>query len=80
MIRIKCESGTSIGAQITTASGDPISGVSEVNLRILPYDLVRAEIEINVNAVDVLAHPLLGLDTIEAAALAHGFKLVPMTG
>jgi hypothetical protein len=78
MIRIKCEGGTSIGAQITTASGDPISGVFGVNLRILPNDLVRAEIEINVNAVDVLAHPMLGLDTIESAALAHGFRLVAL--
>ena len=78
MIRIKCKGGTSHGAQITTADGQPIRGVSDLSLRMSPNDLVRADLEIIVGAVDVLAHPLLGLETVEAAAAAHGFRLVPV--
>ena len=78
MIRIKCEGGVSHGAQITTTEGQPIGGVTGLTLRMDPADVVRAELEINVGAVDVTAHPLLGLDTVEAAAAAHGFSLVPI--
>ena len=76
MIRIKCEGGTSHGAKITTADGQPISGVSDLTLRMAPDDLVRAELEIIVGAVDVLAHPLLGPETLETAAAAHGYRVV----
>ena len=78
MIRIKCEGGISNGIEIATAEGQPISGVYDLTLRMSPNDLVRAELEIYVNCVDVMAHPLLGLQTVEAAAAAHGFELVPV--
>lgn len=79
MIRIKCEGGISHGIEIATAEGQPISGVYDLTLRMSPNDLVRAELEIYVDRVDVMAHPLLGLKTVEAAAAAHGFELVPVT-
>ena len=78
MIRIKCEGGSAYGAKITTADGQPISGVADLTLRMSPDDLVRAEVEIHVGFVDVMAHPLLGLETVEAAAAAHGFRLVAL--
>lgn len=77
MVRIKCEGLKPWGARITTGDGTPIEGVRSLDIRMHVNDIVTAQIEVNVSAVDVMAHPLLGLDTLEAAAAAHGFKLIP---
>ena len=63
-------------AQITTADGQPISGVSALTLSMSANGRAEAALEIAVGAVDVRAHPLLGLDTIRAAAALHGYRLV----
>lgn len=76
MIRIKCTGAETHGVEVTTQDGAPIDGVRDIKLRMAVNDVVRAEIEVVVGHVDVLAHPLLGLETIAAAAAAHGYKLV----
>lgn len=77
MIRITGEGCLGHSVRVTTDGGQGIMGVSSLVLRITPDDLVRADVEVVVAAVDVNAHPLLGLDTVTAAAAAHGFRLVP---
>jgi len=76
MIRIKSEPGSLLGPEISTMDGQPIDGVTHMSVRFAPVDIVRAEIEIFVGAVDVTAHPLLTLETIKSAAAAHGYRLV----
>ncbi|MGK7663376.1 MULTISPECIES: hypothetical protein [unclassified Marinovum] len=76
MIRIKGDGIMSSGVAITTEAGEPIEGVTSLNLRMEPNAVVVAEISVMTQVVDVLAHPLLDLTTLEAAADAHGYRLV----
>ena len=68
------------GTKITTAEGLPIDGIRTCAIRIEPTSIVTAEIEINVTGLDIEAHPLLGLDTLKAAAAQYGYRLEPLTG
>jgi len=76
MIRIKSGGPLSHSVTATLADGTPISGITQIDIRIAPNDIVRAEVEIMVEAVDVEAHPLLTLETLRQAAAAHGYNLV----
>lgn len=76
MIRIKKE-GVRPGPRIETTEGTPIEGVRAVTIRMAPEDLVVAEMDVLVEAVDIVAHPLLSLDSLERAARHHGFRLFP---
>lgn len=75
MIRIR-NTGPLGNVQITTEDGTPVHGVRSLRLGVDVGEAVTAELEVFVGAVDVTAHPLLGLETIEAAAAAHGYRLV----
>lgn len=63
-----------------TIDGDPIVGVTEINLSILPFEPAVAIVSICLPAVDIEAHPLLSVESLQAAAKYHGFKLVPDEG
>jgi hypothetical protein len=65
-------------ADVRTADGQPVLGVTECDISLRPGELATARLEIMVGAVDVEAHPLLGLETLTEAAAAHGYRLVPI--
>jgi hypothetical protein len=78
MIRIVTPaSGIDCGTKILAEDGSNISGVTAVDIAIRPNDAVTATLEIYTAGLDIHAHPLLGLETVRAAAEAHGFVLVP---
>jgi hypothetical protein len=77
MIRIQSDGQTGYGTRVTTADGQPIPGVQSIDIQMGLDSLTTAKMRIIVGAVDVMAHPLLDLDTIKEAAQAHGFVLVP---
>lgn len=77
MIRIETTDSMSNRAKITTENGQAVEGVYAVNIKMEPQSVTVAEIAIRVSAVDVLAHPLLSLETVREAAAAHGFILTP---
>lgn len=76
MIRIKNEHLIGNAASITTADGTPIDGVRSLSIRIAVDEVVTADVDLMVGAVDVLAHPLLTLDSLIEAARAHGYTLI----
>lgn len=77
MIRIiKAEAGVGIGTKVSTEGGADIEGITELTISIRPDDLVTATVEVMVADLDVAAHPLLGLDSLRAAAKAYGYTLV----
>jgi len=76
MIKIQCGAGLGFGASVTTSDGRPIAGVRELQVRIATDDIVTATVDVVVGAVDVFAHPLLSLESLEAAADHYGLKLV----
>lgn len=77
MIRIKSEGGNAAITEITTEDGAPIDGIKSVSVSFDAEKMVTAEVFVMVGRVDVMAHPLLGLDTLQEAAAVHGYKLVP---
>ena len=76
MIQIKSEGISSNGTQILTESGETVHGVTGLSLRFQPDAVVVADLSIAVFGVDVQAHPLLDLASLEEAAAAHGYRLV----
>lgn len=64
------------GYRIEAEDGSEIPYVTSCTIRIVPNDIVRAEIEVLVSPEVIKAHPLLGLDTVREAARLHGFDLV----
>lgn len=77
MVRITSGGGLGAGTQVTTSDGIPVEGVARVELDIAPDRLVVARIGLCVSSVDVIAHPLLTLETLREAAAAYGYVLVP---
>lgn len=75
MIRVKNEGGVGVGTHVLTECGEEIGGVTGVTLKIRPNDVVTAEVSVRVASVDVLAHPILDLASLEEAAAAHGYRL-----
>lgn len=76
MIMIQSEGGHSSTTKVTTEHGNPITGITSMTLSFEPQAITYATIEVAVKGLDVMAHPLLGLETVEAAAKAHGYRLV----
>lgn len=62
--------------RVLAEGGAAIEGVRSVDVRIRPGDIVQAEVSLLVGGLDVHAHPLLSLETVKAAAAAHGYRLV----
>ena len=77
-IKIDCSELMTHGAKVTTMDGVEIPGVMSVGIKMVPGDIVRAEIGVAVEFVDVVAHPLLDLESVVQAARVHGFRLVPL--
>ena len=77
-VRIVSNGSTSAGIQITTDDGVPITGVLRCVVSINPDQIVRATFTVAVGQIDVFAHPLLCIDTIEKSAESYGFRLVSL--
>lgn len=78
LLRVTAPGPTGWGTRIETADGAKVPGIRSCRINIEPDDIIIAEIDIVVEAVDVMVHPLLGLETIRAAALAHGYELTAL--
>lgn len=76
MLRIKSDGMTGRGAKITTADGSEVPGVTSCDISLKPDMKTFATLDIMLASVDVLAHPLLGLETVRAAAKFYGYELV----
>lgn len=70
--------GLGHGTRVVTQDGTLIPFVTRITVTLEPDDIIRAEMEIAVSLAEVTAHPLLGLDTVRAAAAAHGYDLVKL--
>lgn len=75
MIRIKSSSMLPQDVKITTDAGETVEGVTKVTIAMNPGKVNKAEVDILVSEVDVMAHPLLSLETIKRAAAEYGYKL-----
>lgn len=67
---------TGIGTKVTTPDGAEIEGITSIDISLRPDSLVTAKVEVLTAGIDLPAHPLLGLETVRAAADAYGFVLV----
>jgi hypothetical protein len=82
MIRIRTKPGlegkrhTGVGTEFRLADGTPVPGISDCTIRITHDDAVMAVLRINVAAVDIEAHPLLDLQTVQEAAAYYGYQLI----
>lgn len=65
---------------VQTIDGEPIFGVSEIKITLLPCDVSVALVTINMVGIDIEAHPMLSVESLQEAATYHGFKLVPDEG
>lgn len=72
MIRIRSDKPTGQGATVTTEDGQPIKGITAMQITLSPHGATIAELSIRVAGVDIAAHPLLSRATVEAAALHYG--------
>lgn len=68
---------TGHGTRITTPDGTEIEGITGIDISLRPNAIVMAKVEVMMAGLDLTAHPLLGLETVRAAADAYGFALVP---
>jgi hypothetical protein len=65
--------------KIKDEAGNDIPGVVTLALGPVGYgDKMTATVELLVGKIDVLAHPLLGLETLKASAEALGYRLEPV--
>ena len=64
------------GTKVRMADGAEVPMVKSVIIRIEPDEVITAEMEIVVSFDEIIAHPLLGLDTLRQSADAHGYDLV----
>lgn len=70
------ENGTTLGTKVFTADGSEIKNILAIEIKpMLPNGVVSAEITVCVNLCDIHAHPLLSLESLRAAAEAHGYRL-----
>ncbi len=60
--------------------GQKLIGVSEVKINLSPDDVSVALVTISMVEIDIEAHPLLSVKSLQEAAKYHGFKLVPDEG
>lgn len=67
---------TGQGTRFYLEDGSEITGVTRCTVTYEIDSFVTAELEIEVNPGEVFAHPLLGLDTVKAAAKAYGYHMV----
>ena len=70
--------GSFAGSRIEDAAGGQIDGVTGAVVTIADGKPPRVALEVRVSGLDILAHPLLGLETLKASAAVHGFALVPI--
>ena len=77
LIRIRTTAANSWRAIPEMADGTPIPGVTHCTVTIRPDEPVRAVVGLHPD-IDLLAHPLINLSTLERAAEALGFALVPL--
>jgi hypothetical protein len=68
---------TSVGTTVETLDGQPIEGVTSINISIEPNSMVTAELNVYIGGCDITAHPLLSLDSVREAAAWHGYVLTP---
>jgi hypothetical protein len=78
-IRITNTTALPWDTEVTMPDGYKVPGVSRIALNIGDDRILKATIDMRVAALDVHAHPLLGLETVREAAAAHGYRLVPLT-
>lgn len=68
---------TGDGTKIFDDKGNDLSNaVSRCVVVLAPGEIVHAIVEMAVTPETILAQPLLGLDTVRAAAAEHGYDLV----
>lgn len=70
-IRTGCET------RVFTGEGAEITHITAIDISIRPNEVLTATLEVWVDAISEFeAHPLLGLETVRAAAARHGYDLV----
>ncbi len=77
LVRIVSD-GTFFGSRVELLSGEALAGISHVSISMGPGLHPRACFEITPKMIDILAHPLLELETVRASAALYGFALVPI--
>jgi len=77
MIRIASDGWLSSQINVTDDAGRKIDGISSIKIESGDDMLTTATIEIALKKIDVEAHPMLGIETLTAAASLLGLKLVP---
>lgn len=69
--------GSSLGTKLFAANGAEIKGVTSVDIKLRPDDIVVATIGLILEGgVEVEAHPLLTADTLRRSADALGYSLL----
>jgi hypothetical protein len=66
------------GIQVLTHDDKPIAGVRDIQISMSLEDAVTATVEVFLDALQepIEAHPLLGFDTLQAAARHYGYALI----
>lgn len=65
-------------AKVSTSEGVEIKGIRSCDIRMRAGDICTATMELNVNNIEIKAHPLLAFDTICEAAKCYGYDLIPI--
>lgn len=77
MNAVRITSGAGVGvARVVMDDGRDVPMVTRIGITITPDDLVRAEISLLIGGCDIIAHPLLSLESLREAADVYGFALV----
>lgn len=67
------------GMTITGQDDKRLAGVTRITLApIVAGEVITAEIDVAIEAIDVAAEAMLSLDSVTAAAAHYGYQLVPV--
>jgi hypothetical protein len=75
-IKIKCDDVVPLKMKITHANGKEIQGVTALDIRSRPNEVITATLSIMVNEINIKAEPLLSFNTLQEMAKYYGYELV----
>lgn len=79
-IKITNSDGVCSSTSVFHADGSEIRGVKLIDVQFRPNDMVKATVDFELIATDIEAEPLLSFETVRAAAMHYGYKLVDEDG
>lgn len=64
-------------AKVFSSTGDEITDITSIDIRIRPDEIVTATIDISVSELESMdnVHAMLGTETLKDIAMLHGFSL-----